>query len=748
MKRVAGILLFLGFSWITVAQPAMTEPVWTKWEESAIPTRGIRHAIPLKETIFSISEASLKKRLLTLSPGIESSISMSLPFPDGSLRRFQLWRDDIMEPGLAERYPGIRSFSGFMEGNKAITVKLDYTEYGFHAMVFSGNETIFIDPYSDIPDGFYSSYRKSDYSRPEAQAMQCLYENDNTISSGEPTRRSGKFRLHGHMKRTFRLALGCTGEYAMAVAGPTPTKAAVLSKMVTSINRVNGVYERELAVRMVLVANTDTLIFLSPGYHAVNNPYSNANGGAMLTQHQTLADQRIGSANYDIGHVFSTAGGGVAWTGGVCQNNLKARGVTGQLNPQGDPFDIDYVAHEMGHQFGADHTFNSNTVGCGGGNRDNGTAFEPGSGSTLMSYAGLCGSDDLQLHSDAYFHGGSLIQISDYLSGTGGGCAMVSASQNTPPSLPPFSQSYHIPKLTPFELTAPAVADSDHDTLSYCWEQWNRGNFGSAWNAPATHGPIFRSFQPDTARTRVFPKMDTLLDGVTSYCGERLPDVARFLTFRLTVRDIFNGIGSFNLPDDSVHLEVSDGAGPFRVLEPSSAINWLGSSTETVTWDVANTDNAPINCDKVDILLSVDGGYTYPYVLATATPNDGQETVTVPNVSTTTKARIKVKAAGNIFFNINPVDFIITHNTGIQHVSWKEALNVFPVPADNMLHLMSSATTQLEVMIVNNLGQIVYKDKLHKKLDIAIDKWAKGFYYVQFTQNTTGERIIRPVIVK
>lgn len=749
MKRIAGILLFLGIGSMTAAQPVMTEPRWEKWEQNvAVPTKGIRTAVPVKESIFSIDEVSLKNRLLSLAPGMESSIAISLPFPDGSLRKFQLWRDDIMESGLIEKYPRIRTFSGFMEGNKSVTAKFDYTEYGFHAMIFNGYETIFIDPYSNIPEGFYSSYRRSDYIRPQTQAMQCLYEKNIIATPAEPTRRPGKFRLHGHMKRTFRLALACTGEYAVAVAGPNPTKAAVLSKMITSINRVNGIYERELAVRMMLAANTDTLIFLSPGYHAVNNPFDNSNGGAMLSQNQILADQRIGPANYDIGHVFSTAGGGVAWTGGVCQNNFKARGVTGQLNPQGDPFDIDYVAHEMGHQFGADHTFNSNLFSCGGGNRDNGTAFEPGSGSTLMGYAGLCGNDDLQLHSDAYFHGGSLEQISDFLTSPNGGCALAASSQNTPPALPSFSKSYHIPKLTPFELTAPVITDTDHDTLTYCWEQWDRGNFGNTWNAPTVYGPIFRSFLPNASPTRVFPKLDTLLDGVTDYRGERLPNLARSLTFRLTVRDLFNGVGSFNLSDDSIQLNVSETAGPFKVLSPSSSVNWLGSSTETVHWDVANTNSAPINCSHVDILLSEDGGYTYPYTLVANTPNDGHETVTVPNVYTTTKARIKVKAVGNVFFNINPVDFIITHNTGIQNINWKEALTVFPVPAENMLHLMSSATTRLEVTIVNNLGQIVYRDELDKKLDIEVAKWAKGFYYVQFAQATTGERIIRPIIIK
>ncbi len=694
--------------------------------------------------VFQINNEAIKTKLFSLPTQPEQAISMFFPTPGGELRLFKVWMDNMMEDALAAKYPNIKTFTGYAADNKNVTVKLDYTEYGFHAMVFDNAGTYFIDPYSNANDGFYCCYYKKDYQQPLGQMMFC--ETDERSMMHELTNNPPiKLRINGAVKRTFRLALACTGEYAIAVAGPSPTKVAVLSKMITSMNRVNGVFERELAVHMTLIGNNDTLIFLNPS----TDPYSNnSSSSSMLSENVGVINSRIGIANYDIGHVFSTGAGGQAQLASVCKSNAKAQGVTGRSNPQGDPFDIDFVAHEMGHQFGAEHTFNANTGSCGG-NGDMPAAYEPGSGSTIMSYAGLCNaSNNLQSGSDDYFHAISLVQITDFLTAPNGAtCASVTATINTPPQMGAFTQTYHIPKLTPFELTAPPVIDSDHDTITYCWEQWNKGNFGTSWSAPSTHGPIFRSFHSDTSSTRVFPRLDTLINGTTSYVGEKLPDVDRFLTFKLTVRDIYNGIGAFNFPDDSVHLDVTANAGPFTVTSPSTSVNWLGSTFETVTWNVANTNLPPVNCANVDILLSVDGGYTYPHVLIKNTPNDGSETITVPNISTTTKARVKVKSAGNVFFNINPANFILTQNTGVKNVSWQNGLNVFPVPANEMLHLMSSTNTQLDIYVVNTFGQNIFTGRLAKKLDIDVKTWAKGVYYLQFINEESGEKIIRPILI-
>lgn len=742
MKKLFTTLMLCVAGYPAFAQNMSDQASWQRWGNVAVPVNDERTLIPQKETIFFINNKALKNRLFQLPTNKAQAVAINFPTPEGSTQTFMVWQENILAEPLAAKYPNIKTFSAYSLQRKGVTAKFDFTEFGFHGIVFDHSGTYYIDPYSKNANGFYSCYYKNDYAKPIGQLMHC--ENgDEALEL--PETETLKLRVNGSTKRSFRLALACTGEYAVAVDGPNPTKAGVLSAMVTSMNRVNGVYEKELAVTMNIIANNDTLIFLD----GTTDPYNNASGSSMLSTNQTTITTRIGSANYDIGHVFSTGGGGIASLGSVCRTNSKARGVTGQPNPLGDPFDIDYVAHEMGHQFGAEHTFNASSGSCAGNGEDL-TAYEPGSGSTIMAYAGICGAaNNLQKNSDAYFHAVSLSQMSAFLTANNGAtCAATSASLNTPPMVDSFTATYSIPQLTPFELSAPNVTDNDADTILYCWEQWNRGNFGTNWSAASTRGPIFRSYPPNGSPTRVFPRLDTLVDGVTSYLGERLPDVDRFLTFKLTVRDFFNGVGSFNFPNDTVRLEVVAAAGPFTVTAPAAAVNWLGSTPEIVTWNVAGTDLAPISCSNVDILLSIDGGFTYPYILAANTPNDGMDTVSVPNGISTTTARIKVKAANNVFFNISAGDFIITNNTGLPNVGWSNGLSIFPVPATDMLHIMSLMNTDMDVHITNAVGQEVYRGTLGKKLDIPVSNWSRGVYYVQLVNTENGAKTIRPIVVK
>lgn len=724
--------------------------LWQRTEPKMVASQGTQTIVPGEYLVYSLKGGAMKNFLFSLGETAEEGQILELPAPDGNMRSYKVWQSSMMEAPLAAKYPGIRTFTGVDLSDPRITVKIDYTDFGFHAMTFDGAHTYMIDPYNDLKDGYYICYFKKNYSRPSGSAMSCEVDASSVPTAGTEMQltRNGipdlKFRVNGSTRKNYRLALACTGQYAVAVAGPSPTKAAVLSKMVTSINRVNGVYERELAVHMDLVADEDTIIFLN----STTDPYANTSSD--MTANQNTITTRIGSANFDIGHLFGTGGGGVAFKGCVCQTSSKARGLTGSSNPIGDAFDIDYVAHEMGHQFGADHTFNANTGSCGG-NGNSTTAFEPGSGSTIMAYAGICGSsNDIQQHSDDYFHATSLIEITDYITTDDGAtCPTLMVIPNVPPVVAPFTQSYNIPFKTPFELTAPEAVDVDHDTLTYCWEQWNRGNFQQSWANVRTRGPIFRSFEPVTSRTRVFPTLDKLLAGVTSYVGEKLPDTSRYLTFKLTVRDVLNGAGTFNLPDDTIHLEVTDDAGPFIVTSPSTVVNWTGGTTQTITWDVANTTLPPVSCANVDILLSVDGGYTYPHTLATATANDGSEAVTIPNMNTTNQARIKVKGSGNVFFNVSASSFTITKDpSGVADIPWKEAVKIYPVPATDMLNVVNSQRKPLTVTVTNAVGQQLWKSELDKYLNIPVGNWAKGVYYIQLMESVSGERIVKPVVLQ
>lgn len=370
----------------------------------------------------------------------------------------------------------------------------------------------------------------------------------------------------------------------------------------------------------------------------------------MLPQNQNNMTLVIGPANYDIGHVFSTGGGGVATLNSPCGSN-KARGVTGLSMPVGDPFYIDYVAHEMGHQFGARHTFNNS---CDD-NRSNTTAMEPGSGSTIMAYAGIC-PPNIQANSDDYFHAISLQEIGNFVSfGGGSTCDTPIPFDNDPPVVN-AGPNYTIPISTPFVLSAEAV-DPDGDPLTYCWEQWDP-EIGAIMPPAATNvqGPMFRSFDPSSAPQRYFPRLQDLVNNV-SPAWEVLPSITRPMEFRVTVRD-FADLTAGCTEEDNLFVNVNAAAGPFVVTSPNTAVTWTEGQMQTVTWDVALTNLSPVSCANVDIFLSYDGGFTYPVTLASGIPNNGVAQVILPAGATNT-ARIMVKGNGNIFFDISNTDFII-----------------------------------------------------------------------------------------
>jgi len=568
---------------------------------------------------------------------------MWMPQPDGTFGRFSVVESPIMEPGLAIKFPSIRTYLGQGIDDPAAIVRFDSTPQGFHSQVLSPSGAVYIDPYSRGDTTLYSVYSKADYKK-AADGWECL-----TPADERPWLEGGPDVPSGDTLRTYRLAVAATGEYTAFHGG---TVAAGMAAIVTAVNRVTGVYEREFSVRLVLVANNNLVVYTNSG----TDPYTNNNGSTMLGQNQTTLDSVIGSANYDVGHVFSTGGGGVAQLRVPCVGGSKARGVTGLPSPTGDPFYIDYVAHEMGHQFGANHTFNSSTGSCGG-NRSSGSAYEPGSASTIMGYAGICGADNLQSNSDAYFVHRSYDEIRSFVTGaTGASCGTSAATGNNWPTVS-AGASYTIPKQTPFALTA-SGSDPNGDTVSFCWEERDLGASITLGAGDNGSSPIIRSFTGSTNPTRTIPRLSNLLNN-TFALGEILPNTNRTMNFRVTARDNRAGGGGVNTADMAVAVTTS--SGPFLVTSPNTAVSWSG--LQTVTWAVAGTTSAPVSCANVSILLSTDGGNTFPTILAGSVPNTGSAQVTMPNLSTT-QARIKVAAVGNIFFDISNVNFTITAAAG------------------------------------------------------------------------------------
>ena len=731
---------------------------------------------PSKFQVYTLNgdEAALNTMMASLSDNPEEGMIITLPLPDGSMRDFKVWQTPMMPAELAARFPGIRTFTGEAVGNKGITAKLDFTVYGFHAMIYSGDNTSFIDPYDNFHDGYYMVHYKKDETRAVSERAHCEVMRSRSTATTEngpagvsmDIVQKGLPKLayktvNGSQLRTYRLALACDHQYAQAATGlPSPTTAQVLSKMTTSMNRINGVYEREFSIHMNFVTNEDLIIFTG----VAGDPYSadNNNGGGLMTDNQTECDAVIGNANYDIGHVFSTGSGGISLQGCVCQTGFKAQSTTGGPVVVGDGFDIDYVAHEMGHEFGADHPFANGTDGsCGGGNMNPSIAYEPGSGSTIMAYAGICPPDDIQAHSDPYFHAVNLEQIQQYTTaGDGDICPVKTATGNKLVAYSGFTASYSIPYLTPFELNAPALTDSVSDSATlYCWEEWDLAPpSGEEFVATHATGPLFRSFNPTTASLRIFPKISMVLAGTLSNAGtennqgEKVPDVARTLNFICTFRDIYHNYGSITIPDDKITLNaVNTGAGFAVTSQGSTGISYTGHSSQSVTWNVVTSNTAPINATNVDIYMSVDGGYTWLYHLGTF-PNTGSATVTIPNPATnSSNCRIKVKGTGNVFFNINSNNFTVTYNssfpisTGVQPVAANAAgeVKVFPVPATNMLHM--SSVSAVTARVFNTLGQSVWQGAVNGQTDIPVGIWARGIYYVQLVddqQHAVVKRIV------
>jgi len=414
----------------------------------------------------------------------------------------------------------------------------------------------------------------------------------------------------------------------------------------------------------------------------------------------------------------------------------------------GDAFSVDYVAHEMGHQFGADHAFND----CNG-NEYWRTAYEPGSGSTIMCYAGICGSqNNIQEHSDDYFHAISLTEINDFLNDNGGSCATTTSLQVNIPAFDSITQTYVIPAATPFELIAPqATTGNPADSLSYCWEQWDLGNLQEPEVNGATFlfGPIFRSVHPKINNPiRIFPDLEDLLTNQSQTPGERLPEVSRDMHFKLTVRNIQNGWGSFHIADDSLTVQVENTGKPFAVTYPNAAAMTLHQdSAITVTWDVAGTQNAPVSCSSVDIFLSVDGGYTYPYTLDTNVANTGQATITLPAV-TTSAARIKVKGHDNIFFDLSDYNFTIDDPTGIGDIAFKREINIFPNPATDKIHIESHHNQDAGVQMINSLGQVIWEGTLKTSLTLNTGNFARGLYLIKLNDKTSGATFSKKIILK
>ncbi len=723
---------------------------WSPINQRSIRSAGKRQIIPQKCLAFELIGNELKTKLLSAPNEAnvrinESTCIISLPLPNGNIEKFRVVESPIMEPGLAAQFPNIKTYSVKGIDDAYANGKIDWTpEFGFHGMVRSVHGDFFIDQYCLENTKDYISYYTSDFIKDPTQKIpeaSLITDNDEKKSFSEPGAKINAMppaTCVGTQLRRYRLAVACTGEYAVAATGSTtPTVAQTLAKIVTSVNRVNGVYETEVAVRLILVATQTNVIFTV----AATDPFAgNNNAGTLINESQSVITANIGSANYDVGHTFSTGGGGLAGLGVVCNNSQKARGITGSPSPVGDPYDIDYVAHEIGHQFAGNHTFNSTVSSCGGGNRNGSTAVEPGSGITIMAYAGICGSQDLAPNSIAYFHAISYDEIVNFTNLNGGNsCPVTTTTGNNPPVVT-GSGNYIVPKSTPFVLTGSAT-DIDGDALTYSWEETSLGTAGN-WNSGNKN--FFMSYTPTPSPSRLFPKQSVVLSGnYTGTKGEYVPATAQTIQFRLTARD--NKMGGGGVCYSINTITVSGTAGPLSVTYPdATGIVWGSSTPQTITWAVNGTNAAPVSCDSVKILISYNGGITYSTLLG-STPNDGTELITAPTVTASIlTCRIKVESKGNIFYDVSNNNFEISISVGLNSLSKNNpiGLSVWPNPFTNQLNfavgnLKIESNTEVKVMDVlgKTISQYSYTNKTELNETIDLSNVSNGVYFLKVTNN-------------
>ncbi len=686
-----------------------TGGVWTGVSGALAQRRGgaALETRPGRYRAFALDRATLSARLRGSPPENTRAArgalpQISIPAPDGTLERFRFVESPVMAPALARKVPGVRTYAGSGVDDPTATVRFDLTPLGFHASVRGADGAWYVDPAYHGDQGRYVTY----YGRDLGDVHGPLAEREPPIpaSGSTPMGNQRAPSTPGSLviQRTYRLALVSDPSYAGYFGS-----AMVDAAKAILINRVDQVYNDDLAVKLELVAHNDLLNLDTPTKFtgragpcapASCYPPGFVDCGDVVDSNQAVVDRVIGTAEYDIGHIaLGLDGGGIAGLGVVGRPGQKAKGCTGIPVPRGDAYAIDYVAHEMGHQFSGNHTFNGTQSNCAGDNRNDPTAVEPGSGSSIMAYAGICDTDNLQRHSDPYFSQRSIQEIQAYVTSSISGAtnqgAPATTANRSPVVTPPAARS--IPALTPFTLTGSAT-DPDGDPLIFMWEQNDPGTGTGLVDNRKPNGALFRQFSflaiegdpfsspalgentataADLART--FPDLAQVAAGntnaATGSCppasspptptqidcfSEFLPADARTMNFRLTARDRVLAGGGVSHGD--VAISVS-GTVPFRVTSQTTPTDANFSTPVPVRW-TAGTDAAPFDVADVKISYSTDSGLTFPTVLAASTPNDGGEDLLVPPVDTT-QGRFKVEASDNYFFDISHAD--LTAGAGV-----------------------------------------------------------------------------------
>ena len=656
MKK--SLLLFLSVFFITIGY-SQTNKFWT----GVTTIGGIRVSktvqrsnFPDEFKLFQLDLNSLRQSLSVAPDRINATArGVIIPIPNaaGESELFEVFEASNFEPALQAQFPEIRAYVGVGIDDVNAKLRMSVAPTGIQTMVFRTDKSNeFMESYSN--DGsIYAVYSSS--RTKGGMPFTCGTQDVQLFNDG--LNKTGTVALSNAAKlKTFRLALSCTAEYANYYgATSTANVGLVMAAFNATMTRVNGVFEKDFAIHMNMIANEAAIIF----YDFNTDPYDASYDFNTMNwnyQLQPILTSNIGEANYDIGHLVGATGGGgnAGCIGCVCNTATlgKGSGITSPAdgNPIGDNFDIDFVAHEMGHQFGCNHTFSYST-------ENTAVNIEPGSGSTIMGYAGVTGSPtDIQLHSDAYFAYRSILQVqTNMLSKT---CS-TDVTLTNPVFALSAGGSYTIPKGTAFKLTG-ARTDSNTNVLSYCWEENDDATtVGATVSMPdptKTNGANFRSLTPVSVPYRYMPALSTVISNSLTTTWETVSTVGRTLNFTLTGRDNLAGGGQTQTA--SAIVTVSSSVGPFTVTSQSTAEAWNTGESKTITWN-RNSAETLAGSANVDILLSTDGGLTFPITLASGVTNSGTATIVVPSVTPSLTCRLMVKPSANIYYAVNSAPFYI-----------------------------------------------------------------------------------------